>query len=189
MRSSPPGSGRARWPALRAAGIALAIALALLHGCPVPSLAQTPGWAHGAIAAVERARRALLAPFAEIPRRLDFFQRWALFRGAAPSRYRMWIEARAAGGPWELVHRAGDAEHAAHAAVLAYRRVRGAYNPTGKQVTGQYRAFASWMIQRALADHPRWVAGRIQMERVAIDRRGPRPTGERVFSHEEARRP
>src|SRR5438045_684954 len=115
---------RARWPMARAALIALAIALGLVDGCPIPERKEVPAWAYGLADAADAARTAIRRPVAWIGEDLDISQRWALFRGASRRRFRIYVEGKAATGDWQLLYRAGDPEHAEYADLLAYRRVR-----------------------------------------------------------------
>src|SRR5690606_25379175 len=119
------------WPAARAALIALAIAFGLIDGCPIPERKHAPAWAHGVVERAREVRATLRRPGAWLAKDLDVWQRWALFRGAPRRRFRLHLEGRTATGAWQLLHRAGDAEHAAYEDLLAYRRVRGTYNPSG----------------------------------------------------------
>lgn len=179
---------RARWPAARAALIALALAIGLVDGCPIPDRRATPTWAHGISDRAEELRKTLLRPVASLGKDLDVQQRWLLFRGASRKRFRMYLEGKTATGEWQLFHRAGDAGHAAYEDLLAYRRVRGTYNPGGRQARSQYYVFATWIILRLLDDHPELAVGRVRMERVQIGDGGYTPTGEFAYEHQERRR-
>lgn len=179
----------ARWPAARAALIALALAFALVDGCPVPDRKDVPAWAHGLADRAHEVRRTLRRPVAWIGEDLDVSQRWALFRGASRRRFRLYVEGRAATGDWQLLHRAGDEDHAAYEDLLAYRRVRGTYNPSGQRSRGQYRPFARWMLLRVLDDHPDFVIARTRMERIEIGEGGGyTPTDQFTLEHQERRR-
>ena len=179
---------RARWPAVRAALIALAFAIGLVEGCPVPDRQRAPEWARGLVDRVDGARTTLLEPVGWIGQDLKLTQRWALFRGASRRRFRMYVEGRTATGPWQLLHRAGDDDHAAYADLLAYRRVRGTYSPGGQYARSQYRAFSTWMSLRVLDDHPDFLFARTRMERILIDEDGYAPTGEFTLEQQELRR-
>lgn len=179
---------RARWPVARAALIALAIALGLVDGCPIPERQYAPPWAYGLIDAVDAARTQVRRPVAWIGDDLDISQRWSLFRGASRKRYRLCVEGKTATGDWQLLHRAGDPEHAEYADLLAYRRVRGTYSPRGQNTRSQYQAFATWMILRALDDHPDFAVGRTRLERIVIGEGAYEPTGEFTLEHQERRR-
>jgi hypothetical protein len=178
---------RALWPAIRAGLIALAIAFGLVDGCPVPTRKEAPEWAHGLADRAHEARRTLRRPVAWIGEELDVSQRWALFRGASRRRFRLYLEGKPETGDWQLLHRAGDGDHAAYEDLLAYRRVRGAYNPYGQRTRGQYRPFARWMLLRVLGDHPDFVMARLRMERIEIGEGGFTPTGQFTFEHQEHR--
>jgi hypothetical protein len=179
---------RARWPAARAALIAVAIALALVDGCPIPDRRITPQWAHGITGALDDARTAVRRPVAGVVKDLDITQRWILFRGASRKRFRLYLEGQTAAGEWQLLHRAGDPEHAEYEDLLAYRRVRGTYSPSGQNARGQYRPFATWMTLRALDDHPEFSVARTRMEKVQIGEGGYTPIGEFTLEIQERRR-
>lgn len=179
---------RARWPAARAALIALAIAIGLVEGCPIPDRPRTPPWARGVVDRLDGARTALLEPVGWIGKDLHITQRWALFRGASRRRFRLYVEGKTATGDWQLLHRAGDPEHAAYEDLLAYRRVRGTYSPGGQSTRSQYRAFSTWMSLRVLDDHPDFLYARTRMERILIGEGAYAPTGEFTLEQQELRR-
>jgi hypothetical protein len=178
---------RARWPAARAALIALALAFGLIDGCPIPERRHAPAWAHDLADDAYAVRRTLRRPVAWIGEELDVSQRWLLFRGVSRKRFRLYVEGKTATGDWQLLHRAGDPDHAAYADLLAYRRVRGTYaaSPTARR---QYRGFAIWMALRVLDDHPELAVARTRLEGVQIGEGGYTPTGEFTLEHQERRR-
>ena len=178
-----------RWPIARAVLITLAMVIGLLDGCPVPPPKRTPAWARATVAELDAWRRKLLEPVAWIGRDLDIQQRWSLFRGASRRRFRLYVEGQTATGEWVLLFRAGDPAHDAYAGMLEYRRVRGTFAPSGQNIRGQYPAFALWMINRVLADHPDFVAGRTRMERIEITPDGVTATGEFAFEQVRKRGP
>jgi len=171
---------RRRWPQIRAGLIAFAIVLGLIEGAPIPPLHEADPWQRGYVEAIAPVQRAVLAPFAWIPRHLHISQRWALFQAARPERYRLEVIGVTAGGTSRLLYRAGDAAHQAYADVLEFRRVRGVYNPT-TNVPGQYGAFTTWFAARVFADHPDVGLVRFQMEKVRLDGGVVRGTGEYLF--------
>lgn len=169
---------RSRWPAARASLIALAIAIGLLDGCPTPEGTGT----------VESARRWLLQPVDWVKRDLQLTQRWTLFRKASRKRFRIVVDGLDRRGEWQLLYRAGDDEHDdEYGDMLAYRRMRGTYNPRGQLERGQYRRFARWMNRRVLADHPELVVARIRMERIEIRDGTYTPTNEFTMEQREIR--
>jgi len=170
------------WPPLRAGLIALVIAVGLLDGCPMPSGSEEqkylreyvgPG-AVRAVDATDRVRKTLLRPFRFIGSLGNLRQRWKLFAGAPRKRYRMWIEARTAPtASWELLYRPQDDEHEYLGDELAYRRVRGAWNPRGSGgPRGAYASFATWVAKAIFAREARFREVRVQMERIEIDEGG-----------------
>ena len=161
---------------LRAAAIALAIVIGLIDGLPLPPRAEAKPWQRPIVEAVAPVQRAVLAPFAWIGRDLRFSQRWALFQGAPAQRFRMEVAGRGGDGEWHVVYRAGADDEE----LLAYRRVRGAWNPTDHP-TGQYAAFVTWLAARMRAAHPDFSAVRVRMENVVIDHGEVRDTGTFTF--------
>jgi hypothetical protein len=180
---------RVRWPAVRAALIALALGFGIIDGCPIPERKYSPAWSHDLIGYGETARRFLLKPVAGYARDLDINQRWSLFRGASRKRYRLWLEGKTATGQWEPLYISGDSTHVAYEELLAYRRIRGTYNPSGQNPRGQYRGFATWMTLRVLDDRPELAVVRTRMEKIVIQHGGGyTPTGDFTFEHQEPRR-
>ena len=155
-----------RWPQIRAGAIALVILLGLIEGCPLPN--QPLEWQRPIVDAIRPVQRTVLAPFDWIPQRMRFSQRWRLFPGSSPNRYRFEVEGRTAAG-WVQLYRAGDPEHDEYRELLEYRRVRGGWNPRSRGEVGQYRAFAKWFATRVLEDHPEIGTVRLQMERIRIE--------------------
>lgn len=179
---------RSRWPAVRAAIVALALGLGLVDGCPIPDRAATPRWALGFWGAADAARDVIRRPIAGLAADLDVSQRWTLFRGASRRRFRLWVEGKPASGDWRPLYRAGDPAHAEYEDLLSYRRVRGTYSPSGQTGRGQYYAFAVWMMLRALDDHPDLAVARVRLERVVIGEGEYTPTGEFTSEQQERRR-
>lgn len=152
------------WPPIRAALIALAIALGLLDGCPRRYVDTS------------RARHAILdrAPFRWFGEFTHAGQEWRLFAGANKARYRLWIEARASASvPWDVLYREFDAAHALLADQMLYRRMRGAWAPRGSRgPRGAYPAFASAVARVVFAQWPAYQEVRVRMEPVAVGERG-----------------
>ena len=140
-----------RWRDVRAGLIAFAILLALVEGCPIPPPGETLAWQKFYVEPVRRVQRAVLTPFAWIPRRLRFTQRFALFQAAEADRYRLEIVARLRDGGERVVFRAGD--DGPYSDILVQRRVRGVWNPTDNP-TSQWPRFVEWFARRVLADQP-----------------------------------
>ena len=176
---------RPRWPELRAGLIAVAIALGLVEGCPLPPPGEEAPWQRGYVAALRPAQRAVLAPVAWLPRALRFTQRWALFQVGPRDRFRLEVEGRAA-GEWTLLYRAGDRAHAAYADLLEHRRVQGAWNPTDRPPPG-YARFVAWFTALVLAERPELDAVRIRQAPITVDQGRITAAGPQVFSYTRAR--
>lgn len=172
-------SVRWRWRDVRAVLIAVAIGLALVEGCPIPPPHETLPWQQGYVSLIRPVQRTIMKPFAWIPRRLRFTQRFALFQAAEPDRFRLEIRARTAAGVERVVFRAGD-DDSAYAQVLTQRRVRGAWNPTDSP-TSQWLPFGRWFARRVFADHPDVEVVTLRFARVHIEDGTPRDTGTHAF--------
>jgi hypothetical protein len=179
---------RTRWPAIRAALIALTLGLGLVDGCPIPPRGAVPRWASDMVGFADVARDAIRRPVAGLAADLDVSQRWPLFRGASRKRFRLYVEGRTEPGDWQLLYRAGDPAHAMYEDVLSYRRVRGTYSPSGSFGRGQYHPFATWMTLRVLDEHPDFTIARTRLERILIGEGEYTPTGEFSTEHQERRR-
>jgi hypothetical protein len=168
-----------RWRDLRAGLIALAIVLALVEGCPIPPPHETLPWQQGYVSLIRPVQRAVMTPFAWIPRRLRFTQRFALFQAAEPDRFRLEIRGRTASGEERIVFRAGD--DGEYADLLTQRRVRGAWNPSDNP-TSQYAAFTRWFANRVFDDHADIRIVTFRFARVHIEEGVPRDTGMTAFN-------
>jgi hypothetical protein len=158
-----------RWRDVRAAAIALAIALGMVEGCPV--LREHP------------VRRAVLAPVDWIPRGFQISQRWALFAGGGSDRLRFEIHARTADAADTVIFRAGDPDHADHLDWLAQRRIRGVWNPRPNgPMPGQYAAFARWFARQIFDERPEVVTVWFRFERIAVTGGVPAGTGTYKFA-------
>lgn len=198
MVSDSISRAAAYWREIRAALIALVIAVGLADGCPLPTPRDRPVMKQrlgpGAVAAVDaidRVRYKALTPFRPIGELTQLRQRWKLFSGASRNRYRMHIEARRdlTRDDWVLLYRPLDDEHDFLTDELEYRRVRGTWNPsTTYGPRGGYGPFATWVADRVFAHDPTFVEVRVRMQKVRIGPHGGiTPSGE--FIHPQWRRP
>jgi hypothetical protein len=179
------------WRELRAGLITLAIGLGLLDGCPLPRNGKERTIARqrlGAgladtVAELEATRTWLLEPVRPAAELFGLRQRWKLFSGAARRRYRMAIESRAGDGPWRLWYRPHDDDHAFRADAIAYRRVRGAWNPHSTfGARGGYSVFAAWIADEVFAADPDATEVRVVMEKILIGPHGDYyATGEQAY--------
>jgi hypothetical protein len=178
-------------PRPRAALIALALALGLVDGLPLPPPERQRDLApvvQGALGVVALAQAAILAPFRPLARALVVTERWVLFAGASRERFRFELSGRRGGhDPWQLLYRADDPEHRFLAGLIEYRRVRGAWNPRTQLPPEGYDAFASFVAGRVFAERPDLSELRLRMERIRIEEGGGY-TGTGEFAHELRRR-
>jgi hypothetical protein len=171
-----------RWPQIRAALIALAIAFGLVNGLPLPEPKYTPEWERGLVDALRSVQRTLLWPVARLGPLFRIGQRWALYQAPGAAPWRMWIEGRAPTGQWVIVYRAGDPDHAEDADVLDYGRIRGVWDISG-DVPGQFGAFADWVTARVLDRHPEFSGVRVRMEKVRFSSEGVEALGQFAYIH------
>lgn len=152
----------------------------MIDGCPLPD--KPSPWQRGVVELVRPIQRVLEWPVAWIRPTLRVAQQWTLFQAAGRERFRMWIEGQRADRTWQILYRAGDAEHAEDAEPLQYRRVRGGWDPTDT-APGQYHGFAGWITARVLERHPELVAARVRMEKIEITAHGFDATDNFVLAH------
>jgi hypothetical protein len=155
--------------------IAVAIAFGLIDGCPLPTRDHTPAWERGFVEPLREVRDVVETPVAWIRRTLRVTQQWALYQSPSPARFRMWIEGQTREA-WQLVYRAGDADHAEDAALIEHARVWGTWDPTDAP-PAEYAAFSAWITARVLERHPDFVAVRVRMEAIAIEQGTYTPSG------------
>jgi hypothetical protein len=150
---------RPRWPVVRAILIALTITLGMIDSCMLPGSGPY--------------KKQLFAPVQPIIDATRIAQKWALFDGSSREQFRMHLEIqRAPNTSWEPLFIAGDERYQAYAEQIHFRRVRGAWNPRRRKPTGAYDKFATWIMTKALADHPDAIAARLVMDRLRIGEYG-----------------
>ena len=182
------------WARLRAALITLAMVVGLISGLPVPGekdLARLPAPLRSLASAIGPFQRVFAGPFQFIGDWLFIGQRWNLFAGAKTDRYWLTIEGRT--GPnanWKVLYRPHDPEHALFSNELEYRRVRGAWNPRGRNPADGYDAFVTFIARRIFAEKRELSEVRVRLEAIKIRPRGAGfdPTGEFSFELVRARR-
>jgi hypothetical protein len=130
-----------RWPQIRAGLVAIALVVALVDG---------------------------VRPSAWLAEHLRVSEQFAIYQQPGGTHYRLWIDGQTSDGAWQLVFRAGDAEHAEDAALLESARVWGAYTPAGGGPP-QYAVFCAWIGARVLAHHAEFLRVRMRLERVELD--------------------
>ena len=164
------------WNRVRALLIALAMASALIDGCPLPTprvRARLPPSLQELTDRLYDAQQIVLLPVQPIKDAFSIGQRWALFSSTGGIRYRMWIEASAGrGAPWVLLYRAKDDDHAYMRETLEFRRVLNVWNPSRAGKKTSYDAFTSWIARTALLSEPSFEEVRVSMERGHILERG-----------------
>ena len=157
-----------RWPQVRAGLIALALAIGLVDGCPLPVPPYDSELQEDIVEAVRPVQRAVMTPFRWITRVFHVTQRWALFQVARRETFRLEVLGRR-DDAWELVFRAGDSDHDTYDHLLRDARVRGAWYPAEERAARQFGPFSAWFLAKVLADHPEYAAVRLQFERVVLE--------------------
>ena len=105
----------------------------------------------------------------------DFFgsrQQWGLFLQGGRSAHRLQIEGRGrADERWQLLYRAQQYDALALSDTLAYRRVRGIYNPRRPEhARAQYDAFTGWIAEEVMRRRPALTQVRVSMQRLELGR-------------------
>ena len=179
------------WPTIRALLLAAALVVGLIDGCPVPSEKDLQLWPPALVPLgpkLTATRAWLMTPFNWIGSGLGVGQRWSLFSGAHESRFRMWIEARAAHGSWQILFRAHDPLHAYQADLIEYRRLRGAWNVYKRGPNAGYPVFVDWISRTIFLDPAlNFDEVRVRMQPIDVSRRGRTLVGIGEFQHEERR--
>jgi hypothetical protein len=176
-----------KWREVRAGLVAIAIAFALLDGCPQPPRTDTPEWERGFVEPIRSVRDTLETPMAWVTPSLRLSQRWALYQQPGGPRFRLSIEGRTDGGPWQILYRAGDADHTEDADVIDSALVWGAYDPTDR-APPQYHEFCVWITARAIARHPEFVVVRVRQEKIVLGQGAFTSTGQFAFEYARGRR-
>lgn len=116
----------------------------------------------------ERAREArgwLVAPFLPYARLTGARQGWSMFWSINHRPSRLVIELEGADGGWTPLYVARSDVYAWRRREMDQERIRGVVNQYSHlRDRRSYRAFAAFIAQRALADHPEAVRARVLME-------------------------
>jgi hypothetical protein len=169
------------WPRARALLIGLAMVIGLVDGCPTPSgnqRKQLDPDTRARLDRIDELRHDVLRPVRKVRELTSITQKWNVFRGASAEKLRMRIEARAGAGDWIVLYRAGDDAHTFMADELAYRRIRGVWNPRSTGPRAGYGAFVTWIAREVFQRRPELDTVRVVMERIHITPGGVRSTGE-----------
>lgn len=117
-------------------------------------------------------RKRLLRPFDALFDFAGLGQRWGLFLQGNREAFRLQIEAQTTDGQWQLVYRARQYDALGLDRTLAFRRLRGIYNPRSKsRVRGQYNGFVTWLARHVAAQNPEYRRLRVSMERLRLGSR------------------
>ena len=169
---------------MRAGLVALAMAVGLADGCPLPTSTQAPGALREPVRVLKEVRHVALTPFRPLGELLRLRQRWKLFPTAKREQVRMWIETRdAATGAWSVVYRPQDEEHTVLANPLEYRRIRAAWNPGSKGARTGYGPFVDWVAGELLAADASIDRVRVRMENILLDPEDGRWRSTGTFDH------
>ncbi|MBX3250968.1 MAG: hypothetical protein KF901_27575 [Myxococcales bacterium] len=202
-----------RWADLRAALLLFVLGVSAIQGCPVPRVQphqvdrpigqrELARWSRilgvpapelrervlDVSAEASRALDTLGAPFAPFYERTLTTQRWSLFPLADPDPWWMHVEGRRVGGPWELLYRPNDPQHARLADVLEYRRIRGTWNPGATAPRDSYPRFVDWIARELLAQEPELDEIRVRFSRYHINLPHEAPDDTTSWHFEERRR-
>lgn len=158
------------WPHVRASLVALAIAVGLIDGCPIPRPKAVPADMEETVRSWHRLRRHVMTPFKPLGELARLRQTWKLFPTAKLAQHRMWVEARKSGTreSWELLYRPHDPEHDLHADRIEYRRLRGVWNPGSKGTRTGYGPFVEWLAGEIFAARADVDRVRVRMEKIQL---------------------
>jgi hypothetical protein len=160
------------WPHLRAVIITCALVFGLIAGIPEAGGRLRARLSPSALAIARRIpelRERLLRPVAPLMNAVGIqTQNWALFSSSGGVRHRMWIETRSQHGPWMVVYRAHDEQHAELRRTLEYRRVFNMWKTYTWGMSRSYPAIVAWLARRLCLAHPQIDEVRVSQEQIEI---------------------
>lgn len=177
---------RRHWPQVRGGLLALAIALSLIDGCPIPPEKVARPWQLMFVKVIKPVQTLLLTPFTWITRWSRTHQRWALFQAVGSKQWRFEVQGRVAtpaGVDWVTVYKANDDGYQDEADLLEYRKLRAVWNPT--DAMSGYTKFANWYMGHVLERHPEFLGVRLRIQKVTLWHGEVTDTGE--FDHYQSR--
>jgi hypothetical protein len=121
-------------------------------------------------------RTLLVTPFEPLLRNTGTGQNWPLFSYPDRHPHRLIVEARRAGGEWELLFAPLDDAHAFLAPVLTYRRIRGVYDGQSEEAGGAWSRLSLWVARQVFAQKPEYDEAQLCFER--LHTRAPGEAGE-----------
>lgn len=130
---------------------------------PPAQLAET-FFTVGSVAA--EARRTLVAPLRPVYRLSGTGQQWGLFTYPDVYPHQLEVAARAGAGPWTILYRGNDPEHAWQKPVLSYRRLRGVYDGNATKPGVSWTTFTRWVARRVFAEFPEYQEVRVRLLRL-----------------------
>lgn len=126
--------------------------------------------------ALVETRNLLLAPFAPLFGLTSTGQQWTLFINVGREFFRLHIDAAGADQRFKSVYRALDHDPEGLAPLLAYRRLRGIYDPRRKRgPSEEYAGFGHFVAEIFFARQPELVTVRLCMERIRVGPPGSTP--------------
>ena len=137
---------------------------------------------------VVRIRNALLSPLRPLFDVAGMGQRWGLFLQTGRTAYRIRVDGRSADGNFRLLYRPHTDDPLGLGATLAFRRIRGLYNPGAKGVPReQFEGFVTWLSRELFSRHPELDVVRVRMQRIRLGTRS-EPNQLVDVAHESERR-
>lgn len=132
-------------------------------------------------------RNTLMAPFQPLFEFAGMGQRWGLFLQTGRTGYRIRIDGRSATGNFRLLYRPHTDDPLGLGSTLAFRRMRGIYNPGSKGTPrAQFEGFVTWLSSALFAKHPDLDVIRVRMQRLRLGTRS-EPTTLVDVAHESER--
>ena len=115
-------------------------------------------------------------------------QRWGLFLQTGRTAYRIRVDGRSDSGNFRLLYRPHTDDPIGIGAMLAFRRMRGLYNPGSKGTPRpQFEGFVSWLARDVFEKHPDLDVVRVRMQRIRLGTRN-EPNTLVDVAHESERR-
>jgi hypothetical protein len=114
-------------------------------------------------------RNAVVGPFKPAFDFAGLGQRWGLFLQSGRSAYRLEVEGRTRAGEWTLLYRPHQHDLLGLESTLAFRRLRGLYNPGSRgDPRPQFEGFVGFLAAQIFAEHAHIDAIRVRMERLRL---------------------
>lgn len=114
-------------------------------------------------------RNAVVGPIKPVFDFAGLGQRWGLFLQSGRTAYRLEVEGRTKAGEWTLLYRPHQHDALGLESTLAFRRMRGLYNPGARgEPRAQFEGFVTYLAAKIFEEHAEIDAVRVRMERIRL---------------------